>query len=195
MSYEEDFALVKNALKKDKFSFETLVKKYEKLVYSIAYRMFNNREDAEDITQNVFIKVYNKLDTFNEGQSFKAWISTVTTNSCIDELRKRKNKSTISIDKTIDGEDNEFMFELPSNEITPIDQLVNKERRSIILESICELKKSNKQLIILRDINDLSYEEIALHLDMNIGTVKSKISRSRLKLKNIIMEKMEQIEK
>ncbi len=195
MNNTEDYNLVMMALNKDSKSFETLVLKYEKLVFSIAYRMMGNKEDAEDVSQIVFIKIYNKLDTYIPGQSFKAWVGTITTNTCIDEIRKNKNKKTLSTDMVFEGEENDFSINLESKEPTPLDELLDKERRQIILESIGELKKSSRELIILRDINDLSYEDIALHLDMKLGTVKSKISRSRLKLKNIIMQKMQLLDK
>ncbi len=191
----QDNELIEKVQEKDNFAFEELVKRYEKLVYSVAYRMMNNKEDAEDITQVVFIKVYKKIDTFNENQSFKAWVCTITSNACIDEIRSRKNKQTFSLDKNIESDDGDFKKDLPSNEETPEEAIINKEKREIILNSINELKEESKQFIILRDIQGLSYEEISEQLDLKLGTVKSKIARSRTKLQKIIMSKTELLNK
>ncbi|MFV0441254.1 MAG: RNA polymerase sigma factor [Lachnospirales bacterium] len=191
---EEDYKLVTAYLNGDSSSFEALVFKYEKLVFNIAYKMMRNKEDAEDISQVVFVKVFKKIDTYEKGQSFKAWIGTITTNSCIDEIRKRKNKQTFSLDSKIEGEDGEFSSEVEAPTLTPLQEVLNKEKRQLILDSIGELNEEARELIVLRDINDLSYEEIADNLGLKLGTVKSKISRSRRKLQEIITDKMQLLE-
>ncbi len=190
-----DIELIKKVIDKDDFAFEALVKRYEKLVYSVSYRMMNNKEDAEDITQIVFIKVYKKIESFKENQSFKAWICTIASNACIDEIRSRKNKQTYSLDKNLEGDDGEFKADIPSSEETPEEVIINKEKRQVILDSINELKEESRQLIILRDVQGLSYDEIAEQLDLKLGTVKSKIARSRTKLQKIIESKMELLNK
>ncbi len=190
-----DIALIEKTLQDDFYAFEVLVKRYEKLVYNVAYKMMNNKEDSEDISQIVFIKIYKKLDSFKEGNSFKAWICTITSNACIDEIRSRKNKQTFSLDKNIEGEENEFKKEVASTEATPEEAMINKENRKLLLDSIQELDEEQRQFIVLRDIQDLSYDEIATQLNLKLGTVKSKISRSRTKLQKIIQSKKELLNK
>ncbi len=102
-----DEELVRNSLDGDPHSFEQIVTKYEKLVYSVCYRMFNNPDDAMDCTQDTFIKVYKNMEKAIGKGNFKSWICTIATNTCLDELRKRKNKQTISLDAHFnDDEDN-----------------------------------------------------------------------------------------
>ncbi len=190
-----DLKLIEEILNGDFYAFELLVKRYEKLVYNVAYRMMNNKEDAEDISQVVFIKVYKKLNTFKQNQSFKAWICTITSNACIDEIRSRKNKQTYSLDKNIEGDENEFKKDIASTDETPEEAIIKKEKHQIVLDSIQELKDEYRQLIVLRDIQDLSYDDISIELDMKLGTVKSKLARSRNKLQCIIKSKLELLDK
>lgn len=165
------------------YEFENFIINYEKLIYNVAYRMFGNSEDAKDVAQEVCIKLYNGFERYKNITSIKTFIYKVTYNTCIDELRKRKGKSTVDIEEIYDISDNRK----------------NPEHSYILSESIDEIKKSieklsyeHKMLIILRDINNLSYKEISVITELSLGTVKSRINRARQKLKEIIIQEREQ---
>lgn len=166
--------------------FENLIDKYEKMIYNLAYRIFNNQTDAEDMTQETFIKVYKNLDKCKGKQSIKTWVYTIGYNTCIDEIRKRKGKNNISLDMDIEGKEGDYSLELPSNESTPEKKFLEKEGMKEIEQAINKLNEVSKTLIFLRDIKGFSYNEISEIMNMNIGTVKSKLNRARNSLKKIL---------
>ncbi|MCT4543996.1 MAG: sigma-70 family RNA polymerase sigma factor [Vallitalea sp.] len=193
MAYDIEKNIIKKAKKGDSAAFEKLIIKYEKKVYNIAYQMFGNEHDAYDISQDVFIKVYTSLDNFNYKSSFSTWIHRIAVNKCIDEYRKRKktNKNE-SIDDSFEQEDGIIQKQFVDKGLTPEETALKNETISFVRESINELKEEHKIIIILRDIKGYSYDEIADILDVSIGTVKSRISRARLNLKKITIQKKEQ---
>lgn len=181
-----DIEIIEKVLKGNIDAFSELIDKYEKMIYNLAYRIFNNTSDAEDMTQEVFIKIYKNLYKCEGKQSIKTWVYTIAYNTCIDEIRKRKGKNGISIDMEIEGEENNFSLDIASNEPTPENALMQKEGLLEIEQAINSLNEVNKALIFLRDIKGFSYNEISEIMNLNIGTVKSKINRARNTLKNIL---------
>lgn len=192
MTNEEILSLIKRCKNGDMTAFEDLVYAYEKLVYATALRMLNNHSDAQDVTQEVFIKIYKKLDMYKPTYSFGAWITTITSNTSIDYLRKHKKQSLLSLDKEIEFEDSTVGITIESTEPTPEDEILRKEKQELIKQAIEMLDEESRELIILRDINGISYNEIADHLGLKLGTVKSKISRARIKLQKTILNLGEQ---
>ncbi len=192
MTTEEVLLLIERCKTGDMLAFEEIVHQYERLVYATAYRMLNNHSDAQDVSQEVFIKVYKKLDSYKPTYSFGAWISTITSNTSIDYIRKHKKQSLLSLDKEIEFEDSSVSLTLESNDLSPEQELIQKEKRELIQKAIELLDEESRELIILRDINGIPYNEIADSLDLKLGTVKSKISRSRIKLQKIILSFGEQ---
>ncbi len=192
MTTEEVLLLIERCKAGDMLAFEEIVHQYERLVYATAYRMLNNHSDAQDVSQEVFIKVYKKLDSYKPTYSFGAWISTITSNTSIDYIRKHKKQSLLSLDKEIEFEDSSVGLTLESDDLTPEQELMQKEKRELIQKAIELLDDESRELIILRDINGIPYNEIAESLDLKLGTVKSKISRSRIKLQKIILSFGEQ---
>lgn len=189
MSDEKTDILIKSALEGDMQSFEELIYQYEKKVYNVALRVFKNPEDAKDISQDVFIKIYKNLDKFDNKSSFSTWLYRITTNTCIDELRKRKGKETVSIDNDIEDDEGKFKREFADNEPTPEEKVISKEGESEIIKSMNTLSDEHRTIIVMRDIQGLSYTEISEIIGVSIGTVKSRISRARLQLKNIILKR------
>jgi len=182
IDYEKQLRLAKQG---DMLAFEVLVKQYERLVFSIAFKMFNNREDASDLAQEALIKVYKSMDKCEDIAGFKNWVCRITTNACIDELRRRKNRQTLSIDAA-DDDTYSILESRAADDPTPEAALLQKERTRDIAEAIGQLTETHKALIILRDIKGLSYEEVAEALEMNLGTVKSGISRARIRLRELV---------
>ncbi len=186
-----DEELVQKAITGDQFAFEELVTKYEKLVYSICYRMFNNSQDAMDYTQETFIKVYKNMEKAIGKGSFKSWICTIATNTCLDELRKRSKKQTVSLDENF-NDDNNTKYVIADGAPTPLEEILIGENSQILKDAINSLSDDDKSIIVLRDVEGLSYDEIAEALDLTLGTVKSRISRARKKLQKSYLDLMQQ---
>ena len=177
--------LVSKLKKYDIKAFEEFVSLYEKKIYNYAYGFTLNREDSLDITQEVFLKVYKNIDKFKEKSSISTWIYRITSNVCIDFARKAKPNKIVSItDENLD-----IIQNIKDTKILPEDFLVQTEMSEEIISSLNGLDYDAKQIIVMRDILGLTYSEIGEILKLEEGTVKSRIARSRKKLRSIILEK------
>jgi len=181
-----DEILFKKAQKGDVEAFEGLIKAYEKLIYNAAYRMLPNPQDAEDVSQEVIIKVYKNISKCAGAGSFKSWLFRIINNTCIDEIRKRKGKVSLSLD--IDYGENSGHVENPvlRDENTPETEFLRKSMSENIQKAINKLPPDYKAVVVMRDISGLSYDEVAIALGINMGTVKSRIARARKKLRDEI---------
>ena len=168
---------------RDNKGFEALVLEHQDRVYNLAYRMTGNVEDAFDITQEVFFKAYTSFDKFKGDSSFYTWIYKIARNFCIDFLRRSKKYTLIPM---YDQEDNPL--QLPDDAASTEDIVLNALLLEDIHAALNQLDAGAREIVVLRDINHFSYEEISQILDMNVGTVKSKISRARLKLRNQLIK-------
>lgn len=171
--------LIKKAKRGDETAFCNLIGDIEPFVFNLALRMMNgNRQDAEDMTQEAFLRVYRSLSTYKENASFKTWALRICKNVCLDELRRRQSRisDTMEIPETI-----------PDSSSVQ-DEIIAGERRRVLEKAVDSLEERAKALIVLRDINGMSYKDIADVMDMEIGTVKSAINRSRKKLREILEE-------
>jgi RNA polymerase sigma-70 factor (ECF subfamily) len=184
--------LIKKSQKGDIESFEKLISSYQKKVFNIAFGMMHNHDDAYDISQEVFIRVFKSIRKFKGQSSFSTWLYRITTNACLDELRKRKNnKNIISIDQEIQLEDGEVFRQIEDDGPTPELVAERNELREIIKEAISKLSDEHKEVIVLRDIQGFSYDDIADIIKCPQGTVKSRINRARRMLKEILKNKVE----
>lgn len=165
-------------------AFEELVLRYEKKIYNYCYRMTNNEQDAEDLTQEVFIKVYKNLKSFKGNSHFSTWVYRIAHNICIDRYRRMKI-SSVSLSAGGFGEDDKEI-EIASWDRTPEDAVITREQQELLQKCITMLKPQYRSAIVLRDIQDYSYEEIARIMGIPIGTVKSHISRARSALREIV---------
>ncbi len=181
-----DIEIINEILKGNTNAFELLIDKYEKMVYNLAFRMLNNTLDAEDITQDVFIKLYKNIEKCSGKQSIKTWVYTIAYNSCIDELRKKKGKNYISLDKNIEGEDKSFSLEIPSKDLSPEEAVLQKENINEIEKALLMINEQQRALIYLRDIKGLSYVDIGAITGLTLGTVKSRLNRARTALRKVI---------
>ena len=175
-------------------AFETLIVQYEKLIYNIAWRIMGNAEDAKDIAQEAIIKIYRNLATCKSLELFKAWAAKITHNTCMDELRRRKGKAAESYD-VMTEEGREIARRggalPPESPDDPEAALLRKEMSGMIGEGLNQLSDEHRALLVLRDVQGLTYEEIAEITSLPLGTVKSRISRGRSNLKRILIEMME----
>ncbi|MBR5479424.1 MAG: sigma-70 family RNA polymerase sigma factor [Clostridia bacterium] len=170
--------LVLKAKNGDISAFETLYDKYSGKVYGYALRMTENTEDALDLAQEVFIRVYKSLAFFKGDSSFSTWLYSIASNVCIDFNRSKNRKKTAPLDEALSIPD----LKTPENEFE------KKEFTQAIADAISSLPFDMREVIVLREINGLSYIEIADALDLEVGTVKSRISRGREKLCSILKD-------
>lgn len=185
----EDYNLIDKAIKGDQSAYERLMKKYYKLVNNLIYRMIYNKDDVEDLTQEAFIKAFNSLEKFDHQFAFSTWLYKIASNNCIDYLRKKK-LNTISIDKEIDGEDEDLRFEIPDNDYVPDKNILETEKQAILKDAIESLPEKYKSVILLRHQDDMEYEEIAKKLKLPLGTVKAHIFRGRELLNKYLKDKL-----
>lgn len=178
--------LIKKSKSGDVEAFEQLIFDYQKKAYNIALRIMGNQEDAKDMCQEAFIRIYKSIEGFKEQSSFSTWMYRIITNVCLDEIRRKKKNDTVSMDSTFETQDGEMHFEVASEDDTPEEAYIRSEKKRAILKAINELNEEYKTAIVLRDIQGFSYEEIANILCCSIGTVKSRINRGR----NILKDKL-----
>lgn len=183
--------LLSRAKNGDMAAFEQLILEHEKIVYNVALRMMNHREDADDIAQEVFIKAFRSIGNFDERATFSTWIYRITVNTCIDEMRKRKGKQNFSLDSEIEDEEGSFKQQIADKGETPEESLLRQEGQSEIVEALRTLSEDHKMVVILRDVQGLSYDEVAEATGTSLGTVKSRLSRGRNQLKAEILKMRE----
>jgi RNA polymerase sigma-70 factor (ECF subfamily) len=167
-------------------AFEELIRDYKKIAYNIALRVLRNVEDAEDVSQEALIKVFKNIQNFNMQSTFKVWMYRIVVNACLD-FKRKKTVDTFSIDESVDiGGSSEVQREISDNSNNP-DELVEKNYTTeMVGNALNKLDDDYKTIIVLRDIQGFSYNEISQILSCNLGTVKSRLSRARKNLKDII---------
>ncbi len=179
--------IVRKVLQGDVNAFEKLVTEYERAVYAIAQRMTGNAEDAADMTQETFIKAYNSLSSFRGDSKFSVWLYRIANNVCLDFLRSRSRKPTVSL-STEDDDGEETQLDIADESQSPELLLENALTRDAVRRGLDSLPPDYRQILLLREIQGLSYEEIAAALGIESGTVKSRIFRARKRLCTFLIE-------
>lgn len=183
----DDEALVQATQQGDLAAFNVLVGRYQSLVYNVSYRLLRDRAAAEDAAQDAFLSSYRAIHTFRGG-SFKTWLLRIATNACYDQLRVRKRRPQTSLDAMNDDPE-EPGFDPPDSGETPEEQTLRSELAHGLRQSLGDLPDDQRLVVILSDIQGLSYEEIAQVTGTNIGTIKSRLSRARSKLRDILSKR------
>ena len=187
MTREQEAAIVRKELGGDANAFETLVLEYEKIVYNIALRMTGNSEDAADMTQEAFIKAYNSLQSFRGDSKFSVWLYRIVSNVCLDFLRSKNRRPTVSLSvEDDDGEDTQL--DVADESQSPELLLDRKLTRDSVRRGLDSLPPDYRQILLLREIQGLSYDEIAQALSLEVGTVKSRIFRARKRLCTFLID-------
>ena len=187
MTREQEAAIVRKVLGGDANAFETLVLEYEKNVYNIALRMTGNSEDAADMTQEAFIKAYNSLQSFRGDSKFSVWLYRIVSNVCLDFLRSKNRGPTVSLSvEDDDGED--AQLDVADESQSPELLLDRKLTRDSVRRGLDSLPPDYRQILLLREIQGLSYDEIAQALSLEVGTVKSRIFRARKRLCTFLID-------
>lgn len=177
--------LIARAITGDDDAFGELVQPYEAKVYNLAFRMCGNREDACDLAQEAFLKAFRALGHFKGESSFSTWLYRVVSNTCLDQFRRQKRAgATTSLDGPIETEAGSLQREFADPAYEPEEMAVRSETAAEIQAAIRSLPPDHRLAILLRDVEGLSYGEVALAMSCNLGTVKSRISRARAALRN-----------
>jgi RNA polymerase sigma-70 factor (ECF subfamily) len=177
----------------DRVAFAELLRRYQSYVDKILYNLAPDWQDRNDLTQEVWIKVYKKISSLQDPNKFKSWLARITTNLFYDQLRKRKRYATpLSLDATIKTNDDELKWEIASDSPLPEDNLTTNEFYEQLRKAIADLPDTFRTTIVLREIQGLSYEEIAEITQVSLGTVKSRIARARNKLQELLKPYLDQ---
>jgi len=169
--------LVAQCLGGDQLAWEQIVRQHRRKVFNLAYRFVGRYEEAEDLTQDIFLKIFKALHTFDRRANFQTWLVSISRNFCIDHYRSmRKERQTIARD--VDASE----LSPATKERGPLAQLEQLDLKDLIRRALAELPESLRRAVELRDLEEYSYQEIADQLDLPEGTVKSRINRGRLEL-------------
>lgn len=178
-----DVLLVEQAKAGDVGAFEKLVRQYDRQLFRIANHITQNREDAEDVVQDAFLKAYEKLDQFQGNSKFYTWLVRIAVNEALMKLRKRRSDRTVPLDEPIDTGEDEMIREIAVWDENPEDTYSREELGQILDEAVQSLKPAYRTVFILRDIEELSIEDTAEALKLSISAVKSRLLRARLQLR------------
>jgi RNA polymerase sigma-70 factor (ECF subfamily) len=190
----EESLIIHRVLMGEKEAFAEIVRAYQQMVFNLAYRYLGSHEEAEDLTQEVFIRVYRFLRRFKGESSLKTWIYRITVNSAYnryDWLKRRKHKKQLSLDSGNTPDEKPLKEKIKIKDKNPESETLSREMQRKIQSSIESLPKRLRMAVILRDVEGLSYNEISEALQINEGTVKSRIARGRAALKELLKEYIE----
>lgn len=169
----------------DPDAFAQLVEANQAKVYNLAYRMTGNPEDAADLTQEAFLNAWRGLARFGGQSAFSTWLYRLTSNACIDFLRRQSRREALSMTVEAPGEESR-QAELPDARWSPERELERREARLALEAGLASLSPDHRQVLLLREVEGLSYSEIAQCLSLEEGTVKSRIARARLALRDFL---------
>ena len=169
--------LIQRCLRGDQAAWELIVKQHWRKVFNVAYKFVGKHDEAEDLTQDIFLKIFKSLDTFDRRANFQTWLISVSRNLCIDHYRSvRKERETI--DRQVDANE----LTPAAHDAGPIAALEQQDRVTLLRHALARLPDSLRTAVVLRDLQELSYQEIADRLHLPEGTVKSRINRGRTEL-------------
>jgi RNA polymerase sigma-70 factor (ECF subfamily) len=181
----DDHQLIAECLRGNRAAFEVLVRRYEDRLFNTVFRLVGNTEDAQDVVQESFINAYQSLHTFRRDSQFFTWLYRIAYNTAVSH--KRKQKGTVSIDASRNGDSGAGIDPLDSSEYTkPGNALEKAEEESRIQKALNQLSPEHKVVLVYKEIDDMKYEEIAEILQVPVGTVRSRLHRARLELREIL---------
>lgn len=189
--------LVRRCVAGDAAAWEEIVQKFNRRIYNICYRFAGSGDDAEDLTQEVFIKIYRTMASFDpERASFNTWVTTVTRNLLVDHFRKTKNERlTDSIDAPQGGEEDGLTLaeKIEDKGVSPDQKVEKQQTKAMVQAALTKLSPELREAVILRDLQDMDYKEIAQVLKVPEGTVKSRINRGRTELARLLQRTYRQV--
>ena len=192
---QRDYKLVMQATSNgDQKAYAELLHHYRDSLYFMLLKMTNNAEDADDLTIEAFGKAFKNLSQYTPDYAFSTWLFRIASNNCIDFMRKQQKRNTFSIDRTYDdGDGEEYSQKIPGKTLDPEEKIIEKQKIQVMREVVERLKPHYRQLVELRYFKEYSYEEIAVELELPLGTVKAQLFRARELLYNVLKNSLEKI--
>ncbi len=187
MTREEEQALIRRVLAGDADAFEPLVTENQTRAFHLACRLLGNEADAADAVQDAFLKAYTALGDFRGDSRFSVWLYRLVNNVCIDMLRRRKRQETVPL-QTEDGDGEETELPLPDDRWDPAILAERASDREAVRAALAALPADCREILTLREIGGLSYEELAIQLGLEAGTVKSRLNRARKKMCALLLQ-------
>jgi RNA polymerase sigma-70 factor (ECF subfamily) len=188
----DDLTLVQRVRTGDQRAFKTLVERYQKKVFSVAFGMLKDREEARDVSQEAFVKVYKYLDHFKGDASFYTWLYRITVNICIDVMRRKGTSKgdQVEFDETIQLDTTEANLGALGSKLgtNPQKAALRKELAEKIQAALQEVPEKHRAILLLRELEGMSYEDLARTLDIPKGTVMSRLFHARLKVQKVLSE-------
>lgn len=183
-----DYKLIRQALQNgDQKAYAELLQRYRESVYFMMLRMCNNKDDAEDLTIEAFGRAFKRLDQYTPNYAFSTWLFKIASNNAIDFLRNKKKNSALSLDSKMENDEGqEFSKNIKSPTLDPEENIIKKQKIDVLRDVVDKLKPRYKELVKMRYYEELSYEEIAVKLELPVGTVKAQLFRARDFLYNIL---------
>jgi RNA polymerase sigma-70 factor (ECF subfamily) len=176
-----DAELIERGLRKDNTAWDQIVARFRRKIFHIAYKFTGKHDEAEDLTQEIFLKVFRSLEKFNRDADFSTWLSSVARNYCIDHYRASKREREVLVEDLV-------AFDLaPSSSGNPHRALEERDRSSFVRRGLEMLPEKLREAVVLRDLQGLSYQEMADQLRLPEGTVKSRINRGREELARLLL--------
>ena len=184
----DEAALIAAAQRGELPAFNQLILHYQRLAYSVAYRIVGDEDSAADATQDAFVKGFQRLSQYRGG-SFKAWLLRIVTNTCYDALRARKRRPTTPLENERDDDESDPDYDprLVDTAERPDSYVIRQELAGVIQAAIVQLPPDQRTALVLADIEGLDYQEIADAMDTALGTVKSRLSRARAKMRDLLL--------
>lgn len=189
----DDLTLVKRVRSGDQRAFKLLVERYQRKVYAVALGMLKDKEEAMDVSQDAFVKVYKYLDHFKGDASFYTWLYRITANICIDRLRKRGGGEHVEFDESIATDIAEARIGALGSRLgtNPQKSALRRELADKIQEALAQVPEKHRAILLLREIEGMSYEDLARTLEIPKGTVMSRLFHARAKVQKILSEYLE----
>jgi RNA polymerase sigma-70 factor (ECF subfamily) len=189
----DDLTLVKRVRGGDQRAFKLLVERYQRKVYAVALGMLKDKEEAMDVSQDAFVKVYKYLDHFKGDSSFYTWLYRITANICIDRIRKRGGAEHVEFDESVATDMSEARIGALGSRLgtNPQKSALRRELAEKIQEALAQVPEKHRAILLLREIEGMSYEDLARTLEIPKGTVMSRLFHARTKVQKILSEYLE----
>jgi RNA polymerase sigma-70 factor (ECF subfamily) len=187
----EDRQLIERCRSGDREAFDELVRRYEKQAYNLAYRLSGNYDDASDVVVEAFVRVFQGLHTFRGEANFGTWLHRVVVNTFLDMRKRSKGRQNVSLEEQLELDGDTLTRQIEDTSPGPEELVEKEEREEVLQRAIAQLPPERRILIVLYHFENLSYEEIAQMLNLPVGTVKSRLNRARLALREILQPSRE----
>ena len=195
MTEDPERLQLEHARNGDLEAFSALVERYSARVYGVCFSYLGNRQDAEDCAQETFVKAFRGIADYQFLSSFYTWIYRIAANTCMDFRRRQSKHATVSLDEAMETDDSQVFWQVPDRGPLPDELAIQAETRQLIREGIAQLPDFLREIIVLRDLEGLSYHELASLLNLSEGTVKSRLSRARNQLMLLLSQQEQSDEK